>query len=297
MSAPFDDPLSMFAAEQQPVVKAPAPQTTAPTPVAEGEPVVFRQVDASKVVFKEKKAPKPTSSSESFGTSPAVAAPEVTESTKGLGFGVSLWENTTQAPSKTFDVLAEVQQQSTSSSSEGDGLFSSTARAPKPVVLAPSSSSSSSLSAGSSSSSSTSRVRVGGVQDDSKLDDLSTSTAFLERENDDELDYGLFGKSNAAASQKSTAATSLLSATTSSNSSIKPPLKARKDDFELESAETLEKMEALTLAKEKEPSIITPVAAPSSAAAKPATDIDMSALDLDSYIAQQSSNTGGGLFD
>lgn len=148
-----------------------------------------------------------------------------------------------------------------------------------------------------SSSSSSSTIRVVGRQvgkNESEINDLTNSKAFLEKETDDELDFDVFGISKTKQAEKKQQA----AAAPKGGDGIQKELNLAG----LEDETALDKLEALTIASNTEmaPSRTKTVGA-ATAAAPVVTDIDMDKLDIDAYISSMSSggdtDKGGGLFD
>ena len=183
---------------------------------------------------------------------------------KGLGFGVDLWgDSVSVAPLPKGDLLADV-----SSSEKVDaGIFNKI--------------SGSTSTSGGTSVATSKVVRVGSDVDETKLNDLRVSERLLARE--EELDYAMFGKSSHAVqlNQKKVVATV--------NSG------QDRGDFDLESSDVLAKLEAATLVKD--PTFFNVSSTQPFVAEAPKIEVDLAAIDLNSYIKQQEESNGGGLFD
>lgn len=262
----MDDPLSGL-------LSSPSARPAAAAATTSSEETVFRTVDVSKVKLA---APKPAAKKEELPIEkldPLVAA-KTSGAAKGLGFGVDLWSDTTPTKKASADFLQTIV--SSDQQLEG-GIFDSTATAAAAVVR-PSN----------VDEKATGKVRLGVsvASDETQLKDLTMASKLLERE--EELDYATFGKTTHAKQLRESVI-------------HKVEVGSARGDLELESEDVLKRMEG-ALANDSEPSISKPVLSASSraapvAAAPAAIDVDLSKLDLDSYIASQESSGGGGLFD
>lgn len=256
----MDDPLSGLLSSPSSAGARPA--------AASAEESVFRTVDVSKVKLA---APKPAAKKEDLPiekNDPLVAA-KTSGAAKGLGFGVDLWSDTTPTKKATTDFLQTI----VSSDLDG-GIFDATATSAAAVVR-PSN----------VDETATGKVRLGVsvASDETQLKDLTMASKLLERE--EELDYATFGKSLHAKQLRETVI-------------HKVEVGSARGDLELESEDVFKRMEG-ALANDSEPSISKPILAASApvSAAPAAVEVDLSKLDLDSYIASQESSGGGGLFD
>jgi hypothetical protein len=264
----MDDPLSGL-------LSSPSARPAAAAATTSSEETVFRTVDVSKVKLA---APKPAAKKEELPiekVDPLVAA-KTSGAAKGLGFGVDLWSDTTSTKKASADFLQTIVSSDQQTSFEG-GIFDSTATSAAAVVR-PSN----------VDEKATGKVRLGVsvASDETQLKDLTMASKLLERE--EELDYATFGKTTHAKQLRESVI-------------HKVEVGSARGDLELESEDVLKRMEG-ALANDSEPSISKPVLSASSraapvAAAPAAIDVDLSKLDLDSYIASQESSGGGGLFD
>ena len=154
---------------------------------------------------------------------------------------------------------------------------------------------------GSSSSSSVGTLRLGRQLNESKIDDLGSATSFLEKENDDELNYDVFGISKTKQAVKKQAVT-----IESNTEAVQKELSS----LGIGDEDALNQLDSLTQepssegrSKSKPMTATAGVPAP----AEVVTDIDMDNLDLDAYISKMtggeqgggggSGSSGGGLFD
>tara|TARA_B110000090_G_scaffold191338_1_gene223895 strand:+ start:159 stop:1109 length:951 start_codon:yes stop_codon:yes gene_type:complete len=316
----MDDPLSLFASEQDPRAtngsdgaKKSAESARADSHAESG----LRKVDvdlmatnkANHALKKTNKKAEKTSKtgepvSKAASTVPASTTSSSTTTSSGSGFSYSsdlFSEERSAAKKKQFDLLdmldgGDLEQRERSGSALDDTLFGSASAANEDSLfkVLPSS-----LDAKRTKGESIINIKVGGASDeaDSEFDDLKSS-AFLEQE-DTTGDSELFGTSSTKQVKQVNVKTTTKTTTTITTSPA---------DMELESAEALDLI-AGALNLEVSASIS---AAPAAAAATTATatatattttvesssvEVDFNNLDLDQYIAEQSEEGGGGLFD
>ena len=265
-----DDPLSMFGNINKEIVQ--------PTPLEPEEEVVFRELDTSKVKFKNKvkkeiSVPIVTTNKTEIKATDTHSG---IKASSGLGFNVNLWENDTKSTNNANSLWDDEKPTSTIDS----GLFS------KPVVKP-----SQQQNFQSSQTKKSNKIRMIGEEDDTNIDELKVA-ALLEREEDNE--YDMFGKSNVA----SKGGNKIINTTTTTKTTS---TNLNHDDLDLSHLDKLSTLEkevetddlSKYLATMKKPLSKTSVASPSPAAE---VDVDISKLDMNDYISKQSSSSGG-LFD
>lgn len=264
----FDDPLAAFAA-----APAPAPTNSAPSASAAAATLIddsIRTVNTDKVTLKQKpvKAAVVKESVESIFEPSAAPASTVTKESKGLGFGVSLWDNQpTPAASITGDVLSNA-----SSTTFESGIF---AKKAGDAIDVPKYSKPKAAEG--------SRFRVAAEENDDSFEDLKVGK-LVERE-DTESDALLFGKTNVIQGAKGVVETKTAFS------------KARRDDFDLVSNDTIANLETATVErKAAQPSTVFTAPSFLDATVTQADEVDLSSLDINAYINQNSSSAGG-LFD
>jgi hypothetical protein len=266
----FDDPLMAFASATEASEPVGTKQAAANASLFGESDETIRTINTDKVNLKQKKAAaaEPTKvAPESIfdSTTPTGAVPTSTKESKGLGFGTALWDN--QPISASNDVLFGA---NTSASSLDSGIFSKQA-APASVDTVPK------VGKGGS------KFRVAAEENDDAFEDLKVGK-LVERE-DTSNDAELFGKARVVQGAKGVVETQRAFA------------KTKRDDFDLVSNDTIANLESATVERK--------AAAPSSVFTNPsllsaqvtqADEVDLSTLDINAYINQQSSSQGG-LFD
>lgn len=235
--------------------------------VKQQEETVFKKLDETKISFAAPKKKK--------NDADAVAVAEV--SPKNDKLGAAAWQSDLAKSREpkidtTKDLLAELGLGGSSGANNGDesdNLFGSSVSKGGDFV--------STQNEKSSSGGETVHIRGAADEAESSHTDLKVS-AMLEREED--LDFDLFGKAKTQEKPK--------------------PLITKKnaDIFEMESDEYFNELEKVATKKEKD--ITSSKSSSSAVAPAPVAkelNIDVSSMDLNDYIAQQSASSGGGLFD
>lgn len=263
MSNVFDDPLSAFANE--PVKTAENVQKTHFGEDGAG----LRSIDPSKLKIKPTEQSKPAAIALPVEKVDLVAQKTV-GAAKGLGFGVDLWGDVPASSTKKADLLATVSAAEPLDSGVFHGGMPSSSSVPAKKINV--------------NQDATGRVRVGVAvaSDETQFNDLTMATRLLEREED--LDYETFGKTNYAQQIRQ----KVISMVESSSA---------RGDLEVESADVFRKMDEELLRADSHESRPKVSSATAAVEAPQAINVDLSSLDINSYIASQEASSGGGLFD
>jgi len=294
------DPLGFFAAESRPAKDANKASFPAPSIAAADDELKKVDFDkyavkgGAKTTLKVEKKVEPTGVSQGY----------VNSSNRGLGFGDTVsstafnFDDPTESKrsgaklNAAFDVLEQAalkDQQSDASSALDDSLFgTSAAPAPARAAAAPA------------------RVATKGVRmrdlnesEDNKIHDLKLSAAVLEKEDDATLAFDVFGRSAIDASGN-------IIKPAAPDTSVEDRRAINEASSELSELDLLAEHAHIesedNIRKKKMESAAAAAAALSSSATfkkqeTPAVDIDMATLDLDAYMAANSGDSGGGLFD
>ena len=193
-----------------------------------------------------------------------------------------IWSN--EFPTNnTKDILSEV---SSGQNITDHGIFAKNAPLPAQVQT-----SSSSTIIPKSASKAISKINIIGMADDDDLGGLGVGK-ILEKE--DNLDYDTFGKKSIA--QGLTTTTKTVKTTVTTTTTKAPITAPTADDFVVESKDTLAKLEAAT-SNAAGTSVKEKTAKSTFVMADiPSVDIDITKLDLNAYL-EENSKGGGGLFD
>ena len=272
----FDDPLLAFMTPSSAAVMKTEPIISTARPVVTQDESI-RTINTDKVTLKSKVSKTaPTAATPTidsiFEPTSAVPNPSNTSvpGSKGLGFDVAVWDS--RPVTSNIDVLATT---SPTSSSSDAGLFS------RPVATEGSRSTAEQAEAfrpkihG--------RFKVTAEDNDEHFSDLLVSN--LVEQEDTTADIALFGKTSVVQGAKGAVATQ------------KAFAGARKDDFELESNDVIANLEKATVERKTKPATtVFNTRSFLDATEEPAQDIDLSTMDLNAYISQNSESQGG-LFD
>jgi hypothetical protein len=262
----LDDPLAAFA-QTAPVVPKAAEVNPAMTANEE-----IRTINTDKVNLKQ----KPTKSAATtlkeptesiFDPSPTVQS-NLTKESKGLGFASALWDNT------PISAGGDVLEGSSGVSSTDTGIF--TKKSADPVVQDYSRLKSKSSTADGG------KFRVAAEENDDTFEDLKVGK-LVERE-DTATDFELFGRTKVVQGAKGAVETQQAFS------------KSRKDDFDLVSNDTIANLESATVEKKAKPTTVFTSPSFLDAQVTRAEEVDLSALDINAYISQNSASEGG-LFD
>ncbi len=188
-----DDPLAFFANEAPAAAKKTVVKEE-PVVVAAHQGEVLRKVDTAK--YATKGGSKSTVKKEATPEAIAAKAAISTSGSRGLGFGVAVPGQQKIDHSKVLDVLDIVDKDYGSSSALDDTIFGNTSPSNKTqsnntdiddLFVSSNSKKDKTIRSG------TMRV-ADNVADDHRLDDLKTTSGFMEKEDDSTLDYDTFGK-------------------------------------------------------------------------------------------------------
>ena len=240
---------------------------------------ILQTIDVDKVKLKVAKEKKTDTKASAVVPDESPSADTAAKDSR-LGLGVDLFGNMSSAKTVKVSVFDDVLSATQRSTDGVSGLFSASSANPaeevvRPTVINPNAS----------------KFRVAYEADDAQIEDLKVGK-LVEKE---ELDFGLFGKASGALRSGHEGRDIL----EKSSAGI---MSTNKEEFDVNlSAEYLNELDSATSGKDLSVRPQMPVSSFEFKTAAPAaqpSSIDLSSLNLDDYIAQQTAGkSSGGLFD